>query len=441
MTANLSGTGARWPEVAAPGPPRRTILSYLLVPRPKDLVKGLIVPFAFGIGALAAGGTSREQVLRALVVWAALELLVYPARYQWNDVRGFVADQQHPGVQDRGRLPGPLDRARERVLASSAVALARLAAAAGLVLVLPTLHLGGELAAVTAAVFGVAAVYETLRARTTGCTGRVPPPLRPALVALWLVVGAGYAIRGVTGLALAVDLAGQPLLGAASVVTLWSFGVAFVSGRWALETLAFARLEGRQVAWSARSEQAREHSLALVRWLPTEIPTQDLPHVTGGQATDWPALRGRTRASAPWNVAALLAGAAAALTGRLLTGPAPAAAALLAVASGAVAAATVLFAPRWRGSAVFLGTAALAVVFTASGAANPAVAVLPWLAVLGAHVVCTRQSLSSMGYPLRRVGRLLGTALVPIGRAAVGRATWAAVAASAGERPDGAPQR
>jgi hypothetical protein len=56
-------------------------------------------------------------------VWAVLELLVYPARYQWNDVHGFVADQQHPGVQDRGRLPGPLDRARERVLASSAVAL------------------------------------------------------------------------------------------------------------------------------------------------------------------------------------------------------------------------------------------------------------------------------------------------------------------------------
>lgn len=43
MTAYLSGSGARWPEVAAPGPPRRTILRYLLVPRPKDLVKGLIV--------------------------------------------------------------------------------------------------------------------------------------------------------------------------------------------------------------------------------------------------------------------------------------------------------------------------------------------------------------------------------------------------------------
>ncbi|MDQ3987861.1 MAG: hypothetical protein M3228_07030 [Actinomycetota bacterium] len=421
--------------------PRRTVLGYLLVPRPKDLIKGLSVPFAFGIGALAAGGTSHEQVLRALVVWAALELLVYPARYQWNDIRGFVADQQHPNAQDRGRLPGPLDRARERVLASSAVALARLATAAGLVLMLPTLQLGGEIAAVTAAVFGVAMVYETLRARATGCTGRVPPPLRPALVGLWLVVGAGYAIRGITGLALAVDLAGQPLLGAAAVVTLWSFGVAFVSGRWALEALAFARLEGRRVIWSARSEQAREHSLALVRWLPTEIPTQDLPHVTGREAADWPALRGRTRISAPWNVAALFAGTAAALTGRLLTGPTPATAALLAAGSGAVTAAAVLAVPRRRGAAVLLGAAALAVVFAVSGAARPGIAMLPWLAVLGAHVVSTRQSLSSMGQPLRPAGRLIRAALVPIGRAAVGRATWAVLAAPDGERSDEVAQR
>lgn len=417
------------------------MLGYLLVPRPKDLIKGLIVPLAFGVGALAAGGTSREQMLRVLVVWAALELLVYPARYQWNDIRGFVADQQHPSAQDRGRLPGPLNRARERVLASAAVALARLTAVAGLVLALPTLGLGGVLAAVTTAVFGVAVVYETLRARATGRTGQIPPPLRPALVALWLVVGAGYAVRGMTGLALAVNLARQPLLGAAAVVTLWSFGMAFVSGRWALEALAFAQLEGRRVVWGARSEQAREHSLALVRWLPSEIPAQDLPHMAGRRAADWPALRGRTRASAPWNVAALLAGTAAALTGRLLTGHTPAIAALLAAASGAVATAAVLAAPRRRGFAVLLGTAALAGVFIASGAPRPAVAALPWLAVLGAHVVNTRQSLSSMGRPLRRVGRLLGAVLAPVGRVMIGRATWVVVTAPAGERSDGVSQR
>ena len=441
MTVYLPGTRNPCPEVTAPSSPRRTIFGYLLMPRPKDLVKALIVPFAFGVGALATGGSTYEQVLRAFVVWVVLELLVYPARYQWNDIRGFVADQQHPGAQDRGRLPGPLDRARERVLVSSVVALARLAIAAGLVLMLPTLQLGEEIAAVMGAVFGIAIVYETLRARATGCTGQVPPPLRPALVALWLVVGAGYAIRGIAGLALAVDLARQPLLGVTAVVTLWSFGVAFVSGRWALEALAFARLEGRRVVWNAQPEQAREHSLALARWLPTEIPARDLPYVTGGRAADWPALRGRTRALAPWNVAALLAGTTAALTGRLLTGPTPVTAALLAAAFGAVTTAAVLATPRQRVLALVLGAVALAAMFTASGAARPTVAVLPWLAVLGAHVVCTRQSLNSMGHPLRRIGRLLGAVLVPIGRAAVGRATWAALAAPDGERPNEVARR
>jgi hypothetical protein len=54
-------------------------------------------------------------------------------------------------------------------------------------------------------------------------------------------------------------------------------------------------------------------------------------------------------------------------------------------------------------AALLAGTAASLTGRLLSGAANPVVAVLPWLAVLGAQVVCTRQSLSSMGYPLRRL--------------------------------------
>jgi hypothetical protein len=40
-----------------------------------------------------------------------------PARYQWNDIRGFVAGQHHPAERDRGRLPGPIERVRARVAA------------------------------------------------------------------------------------------------------------------------------------------------------------------------------------------------------------------------------------------------------------------------------------------------------------------------------------
>ncbi|MDP9165253.1 MAG: hypothetical protein M3O32_04215 [Actinomycetota bacterium] len=77
------------------------------MPRPKELVKGLLIPTTYALGVLAGGHVGGASLIRALVVLAAAELLVYPARYQRNDVRGFVADQHHPGG-DRGRLPGPL---------------------------------------------------------------------------------------------------------------------------------------------------------------------------------------------------------------------------------------------------------------------------------------------------------------------------------------------
>src|SRR3954454_25121570 len=69
---------------------QRSLASYLLLPRPKDTVKWWILPLGFGLGSLAAPALTSAQVVRALVVWALLELLIYQARYQWNDVRGFA---------------------------------------------------------------------------------------------------------------------------------------------------------------------------------------------------------------------------------------------------------------------------------------------------------------------------------------------------------------
>jgi hypothetical protein len=66
---------------------RRTLAGYLLMPRPKDLFKALLMPLTFGLGVLANGGVSGQTLIRAAVVLAVLELLVYPARYQWNDIR------------------------------------------------------------------------------------------------------------------------------------------------------------------------------------------------------------------------------------------------------------------------------------------------------------------------------------------------------------------
>src|SRR4051794_815510 len=90
----------------------RSLVSYLVIPRPKDLGKAVIVPLGMTVGFISVGEVTASGLVRGLIVWAVLELLVYQARYQINDVRGFAADQQHPDAASRGRLPGPLERGR-----------------------------------------------------------------------------------------------------------------------------------------------------------------------------------------------------------------------------------------------------------------------------------------------------------------------------------------
>jgi hypothetical protein len=409
--------GARTSEIRTVSS-RRTLLGYLVMPRPKDLFKALLMPAAFGLAVLATGGTTGHTLLRAVVVLAALELLVYPARYQWNDVRGFAADQRHPSEADRGRLPGPLHRAREHVTASVAVGVARIVLTAALPFLLPGLDLGGILLFVVLGVFGVAAAYETVRAAATGRTGAVPPPVRPALVLLWLTVGAGYVVRGLTGLALVVNLPGDPGLAVAAAVTLWAYGVAFVTARWAIEATAFARLRQGRVLWGAEAAHAREHLLALVRWVPSHVD----PAVSS--ATGWAALRGRTAVLAPWNLAAVVAGAAAAVTGQLLTGPATTTGTLVTGAAGGLAALVTVLAARGRVATIAVGGAVLAGIAVARDAPLAVAAALPWVAVTAAYVRSTGGCLDAMGHTGEQLRTRLGGLFVPVGRALFGRETW-----------------
>jgi hypothetical protein len=390
------------PPVAA----ERRLREYLLLPRPGDLVKAWIFPAAFVFGVLAEGGAGGRELLRAALVWVALELLIYQARYQWNDIRGFAADQRHPDAAGRGRLPGPPSRRRRHTRASAAVLCARLSLVALLALALPALHLGWMLGALTVAVFGIAVVYESLRARATGSSNQVPAPLRPGLVALWLVVGGGYAVRGVSGLALATDIGSEPLVAVAALVTMWSFGVAFVTARWALESLAFARRgDGGEILWEVDDGLAREHSLALARWLPAAGPGGAAKTPEAGRFKDWRALRSGVSLAAPWNLAAVLAAAAAALTGRLLAGSADSLEALLATACGALLAIAVLLTARHRWGAWVGAGLALAVALASAGSPRPGLAALPWLAILGAHLFFTAQSPRTLPHPLRSATR------------------------------------
>ncbi|MCT7657521.1 hypothetical protein [Mycobacterium deserti] len=414
-------------RAAAPSAGRRsrTMLGYLLMPRPKDLVKGLLIPTTYVLGLLSAGDVTGTSLLRAGVVLLAVELLIYPARYQWNDIRGFAADQQHPASNDRGRLPGPLSSARAHVFASCAVIVARLAVTGVLIVSLPGLDLGPILGFATLGVFGVAIVYEMLRSVSTGRSGDIPAPLSTGIVLLWLTAGGGYVVRGITGLALAVELTARPTLAVAAAITLWAYGIAFVTGRWAMEATAFASAVDGRVVWHARAGQAREHLLALVRWLPTRVSGQidDLK--------DWAPLRESTSQVAPWHLAAITAGGAAAVTGRLLCGPCTVGDGVAATVVGAVTTAVVTAGARWRPPLILLGAAGVAVSMVLMGSPRPGLAVLPWLLLMGAYLFFSTRTMRRFERPnaLGAIAAGIGSA---VGRFVVGRATWEAMTGQQG---------
>ena len=127
---------------AAPGPVRGLgrraapgLTAYLLVPRRDAWAKALMAPACFVAAACSTGHFGGWA--RFVVLWLVLELLIYPARYQWNDIAGVDADQRHPEAAARSRLPvgsTPQDRRRSirlswltaaaRVLAALLVGLA-----------------------------------------------------------------------------------------------------------------------------------------------------------------------------------------------------------------------------------------------------------------------------------------------------------------------------
>jgi hypothetical protein len=217
-----------------------------------------------------------------------------------------------------------------------------------------------------------------------------------------MIVGGGYAIRGVAGLALAVDLGGRPDLIIAAVLTMWSFGIAFVTLRWTLEALPFARAEGRSLTWIVSADHAREHTLALTRWLPRTPPDA----ASGDWSpAKWHPLAGRTSWAAPWNVATTVSAAASVAAGLLLNSVSDPFVLLLGAALGGALAAAVINAPRRR---LALGIAAgLLVVATAEicGATRPAAAALPWVLVTATHLLFAAQSSSSLGQPVRSLLR------------------------------------
>lgn len=225
----------------------RQLISYLALPRPEDTVKWLFLPVSYLVVAWSLGGSVGWDLLIGFVV---LELLAYTARYQINDLRGLESDQEHGSREARGRLPlGPTGRTADvAVYASVGTTVLRLVVA-GLVLAFVPDDTRRVLLTALVALLVYSIVYERLRSQMR-------------VTAIWLLVGAGYAIRAATGAALAG--LGDATLGLLGAV-FWLFGIAFVTMTWALEALDFSygRVPGE--VYVAEAGRKKPHVIGLLR--------------------------------------------------------------------------------------------------------------------------------------------------------------------------------
>jgi hypothetical protein len=203
---------------------------------------------------------------------------------------------------------------------------------------------------------------------------------------------------------------------------LWCYGTAFVTSRWAIEATAFATVRRGAIVWTARADQAREHLLALARWLPSRIN----PGIN--DIRDWAPLSERTPMRAPWNLTIVVAGAATALSGRLLCGSCPAPQCVAVVALGAVATAVVAYCAGRR--AIVLATTALAVLgtLTVLHVPLPILAAAPWLVLMSAYLFFTTRTMRKLDRP-NTFARLLGWVSAATGRLVFGADTWQALQA------------
>jgi hypothetical protein len=389
----------------------RGLVSYLVVPRPQDLVKILLAPATYVVAAGAAGDFDRLRDFLAL--WLALEFLVYHARYQWNDVRGLADDREHPARGLRARLPvGATDAdTRRNMRASLAVAGARIVAA---VLVGEALGLVQSVMLLIVAVFSIAVVYEALRARPPG---RLRVDARPRDIAVWIVVGLGYAVRGGVGLALAGLTADRAAM-AAGVAFFAAFGSMYVLLSWALEATNSCARIGEH--WTVREGLRRKpHISTLVRHLDgspgsraafsatSEWIGREEPRYLGAAEV----LNGRGRITAPWNIALLAAAASAGALGAQLAGVGapPAQAMTIALCFGGAVglARSGGSRPRW-GVAAAVAVALEAVALSVEASPEWPVA-LPWLATAACYTALLATSyLGSMGLGVARKVRERG---------------------------------
>lgn len=300
------------PPAAVPGGARpRSLLSYLLFPRPYEVAKLLLMPIAFAVAAWASGTFSRWQDL--IFTWIIFEYLIYQARYQVNDIRGVSGEAGSPAKLMRGRLP-MADGPRTAIAASLAMVFFRILLA---VLLAHILNLLTEVTILIGATAAATVIYEILRA----IRPRKKPLTAAVSAAVWISVGFGYAIRSSAG----IWLADHSLLTAGSALTVLFFvayGIKIALQTWVLEAATYCTSDATGNLYLREPIAAKPHIDALLVWTGWTVhrdPGAQGP-VHGGEV----AVMSRNRAKkplAPWNLAFCLGAIAGAIATVALTQP------------------------------------------------------------------------------------------------------------------------
>ncbi|WP_330252935.1 hypothetical protein OG874_44040 [Nocardia sp. NBC_00565] len=305
----------------------RSLVGYLLLPRPADLSKALFFPASVGISCLLTDQTVHGGI-RFVVMWLTLELLIYAARYQVNDIRGASEDGRAPEKRARGR---PAMTPSAMKLSAGVIAL-RLYMVF-LIAITPSLALSSNIRWALGGVVGTAAVYEFARSVERREYEKSEHPARGTIMlskqnriaaaSVLLLVGLGYPLRTALGLLFVPTETIPVQVFVGMLFFTFSFGILFVSMTWALEAVSYLSELPRagtppQFHWSLLE---KPHLVLLVRafrWPVLHGTTTPLGEERIGarkkifhQLYDTTAEGATSSALAPWNVA--LAGCAVAV--------------------------------------------------------------------------------------------------------------------------------
>lgn len=181
----LSSEKTKWGEA----------LLYYLYPRPGDALKALFV-LEGSLFAIAAGAylnvDIQDKVVLTIITLLVIDVLVYQARYQINDIRGAEEDPQNPQAKNKKRMPRINGSLELSVRISLCVALAKLALAGAIIVaVWINIGQGNAIAFIvgSALVLLLAAFYESAREKASRSFQEIKDDTNRALLSrTWLVL-------------------------------------------------------------------------------------------------------------------------------------------------------------------------------------------------------------------------------------------------------------